>query len=119
MFKRIASLVLASTLVCGLGGTSTFGSITVIPGYRLETGNEATFSASSKEREPARSLKDEIAKLVADARAGAGLSIESSQTIPRHGNRFSTRAKIAIAAGVGVAVLLAVMYYHFRRHLFD
>jgi len=119
MFKKIASLALVSTLVCAPGGTSAFGRIPAGPGYKPETANDPTVSASSKGPEAGRSLKSEIAKLVADARAGSKLSIKASQNLPRHGNGLSTRAKVAIAAGVGAAVILAVMYYHFRRHLFE
>jgi hypothetical protein len=121
MFKKIASLTLVCALVCALSGTPAFAQTLPVPDAKL---NQVivppdSVSAGKKEAQPNGSLKTEISKLVADAKAGKGLLVSDPQTQPRQSNGLSKGAKIAIVAGIATAVILIVSFIHVRNHLFD
>lgn len=119
MFKKIASLVLIFTLFCSLAGAPAFARVPSVTGYKLDKVNDPPASGTPKEAEAGESLRAEITKLVADARAGKRLTVSDPQNQPRQSNGLSKGTKIAIVAGIGTAIILAILFFHVRRHLFD
>ena len=77
--------------------------------------DEATLSNARRIRD--EKLKADVGKLVSDTKEGKHkLSGSTAQTRSTH--HFSKTAKIAIVAGVGIAVL-AIIASHQKKHIFD
>ena len=110
MFKKIASLVLVTALACTLCGTPAFAHTSSNPDDKSNKTGTQPDSASTGKREvqPKESLRADILKLVADARAGKGVSVTDPQNQPRQSNGLSKGAKIAIGVGIAAAVLLII-----------
>ena len=110
MFKKIASLVLVTALACTLCGTPAFAHTSSNPDDKpSKTGTQPDSSSTGKrEAQPEGSLKADILKLVADAKAGKGVSVTDPQNQPRQSNSLSKGAKIAIGVGIAAAVLLII-----------
>jgi hypothetical protein len=109
MLKKFASFVLIATLICTFCGIPAFAQTSPQPEFKWNRVNDSTASAGKKEAQPGGSLKADLQKLVADARAGKGLSITDPQNLPRQSNSLSKGAKIAIVAGVAVLVVLIIV----------
>ena len=110
MFKKITSFVLVAALVCALSGTPVFGQTALKSNTKSDrTDDPSSYgSAGTKDITAGTSLKDNISKLVADARAGKRLSVSDPQNQPRQSNGLSKGAKIAIGVGIAAAVLLII-----------
>jgi hypothetical protein len=117
MFKRLASGVIITALVCTLGGTTAFANTTC---NADDATNPPAISseAPSKEVERNERVKNNILKLVADAKAGKVAPVAKSQIQPARSNNLSTKTKVAIGVGVAAVVLFLVVN-HVRNHLFD
>ena len=111
MLERYAAIVLITALVCTLGGSPAFAGNSFRPDTksdvaetRLESG-----AGTKKEAPPNAKLNADIAKLVADAKAGKVATVERPQIQPAKSNNLSKRAKIAIGVGIAVAVVAIVL----------
>ena len=121
MLKKTASLLLVPTLVFTLVGTSAFAQTPTPTEAKLNKISDRPGSGftGEKERQSDGTLKGDITKLVADARAGKGLSVSAAQNQPAQSNGLSKGTKIAIGVGVATAIIIAILYVHARNHLFD
>lgn len=121
MFKKFAALALVVTLLCTLSGTPSFAQTKPLPDAQASGANDSSDSALAlkKETQPGGSLKANIQKLVADARAGKAVNVTDPQNQPRQSNSLSKSVKIGIVVGIAVAVILIIVFVHERNHLFD
>jgi hypothetical protein len=121
MFKKFASFMLVAALTCTLCGIPAFAQTPSQSDIKWNRVNDSTDSGSAgkKAAQPHARLKADIQKLVADARAGKGLSIADPQSLPRQSNSLSKGTKIAIVVGVAVVVILVIIVVHTRNHFFD
>jgi hypothetical protein len=115
MLKRLASVVIITTLVCTLGGTAGFANG---PDEKSDAPKIPSEARSKDELRANEQLEKNLLKLVADAKAGKVVPVAKSQTQPAKGNNLSTKTKIAIGVGIAVVVLVLVVN-HARNHLFD
>jgi hypothetical protein len=111
MLKKFASFILVAALTCTLCGIPAFAQTPSQPEVKWNRVNDSTDSGSAgkKAAQPHAELKADIQKLVADARAGKGLSIADPQNLPRQSNSLSKGTKIAIVVGVAVVVVLIIV----------
>ena len=111
MLKRFASVVLVAALSCTLGGTAAFadtpptsdakaGGVTTRPGPGTEAGKRAR---------PGGTLKDDMLKLVAEAKAGKARAAVPAWQQPPQSNSLSKGQKVAIGVGVAVAVVVTII----------
>ncbi len=121
MFKKFATLVLIAALFCTLGGTSAFAQNKPLPDTKTNEVSDAPDSALAvkKEAQPGRSLKADIQKLVADARASKAVSVTDPQNQPRQSNSLSKGTKIAIVVVIAAAIIITIVAIHAKNHLFD
>jgi hypothetical protein len=121
MFKKFAAFALVASLMCTLGGAAAFAQSKLIPEIkwnRIKDSSDSN-SAGKKEAKSDRSLKADISKLVAKARAGSGVRVNDPQNQPRQSNSLSNGVKIAIVAGIIVVVILIIIVVHEKNHFFD
>ena len=117
MLKKFVPVALAIALVCGVCG-KTVSAKPSDPEIKVKTADAPTASTDGKK--DARSgdkLKQDVLKMVADAKAGK-TSIPSPQ-IQTKRNNLSKGQKIAIGVGIAAAVaVLVLVYRHKRDNLF-
>ena len=98
MIKKLLSVLVAAALVCALGGTSGLAET------KPEAKAPETTGKVSKE-----TLRADIYKLVADAKAGSKtVAVPRPQIQTSKGNNLSKGAKIAIGVSIAVAVVVIV-----------
>jgi ABC-type enterobactin transport system permease subunit len=121
MFKKFASLALVATLICTLCGHAAFAQNKLSPDIMSNRGIVAPDfnSVEKKEAQTSTSLKADLGKLVAEARAGKGLSVSDPQNQPVQSNSLSKTAKIGIVVGIAVVVILVIIVFHEKNHFFD
>lgn len=121
MFKKFAALVLVAALFCTLGGTPAFAQNKPLPDAQSKVVSDLpdVAIAVKKEAQPGGSLKADIQKLVADARAGKGVSVTDPQNQPRQSNSLSKGTKIAIVAVIAAVVVLVIVLVHEKNNFFD
>jgi predicted PurR-regulated permease PerM len=121
MFKKFSAFALVAALLCTLSGTPAFAQTKPLPDVQSNEVSGSTDStlALKKEIQPGGSLKANIQKLVADARAGKAVNVTDPQNQPRQSNSLSKSVKIGIVVGIAVAVILIIVFVHGRNHLFD
>jgi hypothetical protein len=121
MFKKFAALALACALCCTLGGTPAFAQNKSLPDAQSNKLSASPDSAPAikKEAQPGGSLKADIQKLVADARAGKGVSVTDPQNQPRQSNSLSKGTKIAIVAVIAVVIIITILVIHEKNNFFD
>jgi hypothetical protein len=120
MLKKISSLLLVAALAFTLGGTSSFAQTSSLSdaGSKRVDGLQNSGIAGKTEAQQNRSLKADISKLVADAKAGNGLTVSDPQNQPAQSNSLSKGWKIAIGVSIAL-VVLAIYAVHVSHHLFD
>ncbi|CAN5785937.1 hypothetical protein BH18ACI4_BH18ACI4_15490 [soil metagenome] len=109
MFKKLASVVLITAVVCTLGGTSAFANNPSNPDAKTDTANVPSEAATKKEVKRNEQLKNSMLKLVADAKAGKVLSAAKSQIQPAKSNNWSKGTKIAVGVAIAVAVIAVIV----------
>ena len=121
MLKQIASLVLIVTMLCTFCGTYAFAQTLPAPEAELNKKIGPVVSGSEEKNggRQGASLKAEMSKLVANAKADKGLSVAEWQIQPKQSNSLSKGAKIAIIAGAAVIIILIIVVVHEKNHLFD
>jgi hypothetical protein len=119
MFKKLPSIVIITAIVCTLGGTSAFANNSSNPDVKTDSANVPSAPAKNEEK-PNEQLKNNMRKLVADAKAGKVAPVAKSQIQPVGSNHWSKKTKITVGVGVAVAVVVVVLVVnHARNHLFD
>ena len=109
MLNKIASLILVVALITALCGTSAFANNTCNPDAKADTANVPSDAPAKKEVEPHEQLKNNMLKLVADAKAGKVMPATKSQIQPTKSNNLSKRTKIAIGVGITIAVVAVIL----------
>ncbi len=111
MFKKNASLILVAALVCTLGGTPAFAQTAHKPETKSDRIDDPSSfgSVGTKEAQAGKSLRADISKLVADAKANKRVSVTDPQNQPAQSNSLSKGAKIAIGVGIAAAVILVIV----------
>ena len=113
MLKRFATAVLVAALSCTVGGTAALANtpptsdakavgVAARPGSGAEAGKKAG---------PGGTLKDDMLKLVADAKAGKAKAAMPAWQQPPQSNSLSKGQKIAIGVGVAVAVVVTIIVF--------
>lgn len=120
MYKQIASILLVAVIVCTLGGTSGFAQTSSLPDTISKKENALADSgiAEKKEAQQKSSLKADIAKLVAEAKAGKRLTVSDPQNQPAQSNSLSKGWKIGIVV-IAALVIVTFVAIHVSHHLFD
>jgi hypothetical protein len=111
MINKFASRLLVIALVTTLGGSSAFANSPTQPDTKRNMADppaETEVSDNSK-AQPNEKLKADVAKLVADAKAGKVAPAERPQIKPAKSNNLSKGTKIAIGVGIAVAVVAVVL----------
>jgi hypothetical protein len=120
MPKRLASIVIITAIIFTLGGTSAFGNSSLNPDAKTDTPEVPVTNSAKKEVKPNEQLKNNMLKLVADAKAGKVAPAAKSQIQPATNNNWSKRTKVAVGVGVAVAVVVVILVVkHVKDHLFD
>ena len=120
MYKQIASLLLVAAIVCSLGGSSGLAQTSSLPDTIQNKESSLPDSALAEKREAQQksSLKAEVAKLVADAKAGKRLTVINPQNQPAQSNNLSKGWKIGIVVIVAL-VIVTFVAIHVSHHLID
>jgi hypothetical protein len=121
MLKKFASPALAALLACALCGPKAFAqnmsqSETAANAINAALGSD---TAGKKEGQSDGRLKAGIQKLVAEAKAGKGLSVTDPQNQPKQSNSLSKSVKIGLVVGIALAIVITILVIHAKNHLFD
>jgi len=117
MFRKFASLVLVTALVCTLGGTSAFADTKSDRESKSKiavTSSEPS-TAAGNEGNSNEKLRASVRKLVSDAKAGKAAPAVKTQIQPARGNNWSTGTKIAVGIGIAVAVIAVIVIVQARN----
>jgi hypothetical protein len=112
MIRRLASFMLAASILCALGVTSASANTPTGAEVKPEAASNqpAPRAAGDREAKPGEKLKADVSKMVADARAGrSATTLPPRQQPPQQSNNLSKGQKLAIAAVVVGA--LAIIYF--------
>src|SRR6185436_4806608 len=109
MLTRIASLILVVTLVTALCGTSALAKNTRNPDANTDAATGPSDAPGKERGRPNEQLKNNMLKLVADAKAGKVAPAERPQIQPTKNNNLSKRTKIAIGVGIVIAVVAVIL----------
>ena len=90
--------MVVAALVIVLCGTSASANNSSNPNAKTETAGVPDGVPATKEVKPNEQLKNNVLKLVADARAGKVMPAAKSQIQPAKSNSMSDKKKIAIVA---------------------
>ncbi len=107
MLNKLTSVTLVAVLVSVLCGTSAFASKSSDLDVRADTANGPSEAPAKKDVKPNEQLKNNMLKLVADAKAGKVMPAAKSQIQPAKSNNLSNGKKIAI--GVGIAIIAVIL----------
>jgi hypothetical protein len=111
MFKRCSSIVLVTTLVCTLGGTSVFENASSDPEVKpwpLAIQHRPGTRTENRTK-PNGELRTRMLELIEEAKAGKVAPATRPQTQPATSSSLSKRTKIAIGVGIAVAVVAVIL----------
>lgn len=108
MLNKLTSVTLVAALIIVSCGTSAFAYNSSNRDVRTDTLNVPSEAPAKKEVKHEQ-LKNDMLKLVADAKAGKVAMPAKSQIQPAKSNNLSKGAKIAIGVGVAVAVIVVIL----------
>ena len=109
MLNKITSTTLVAALLVVLSGTSAFANNSSNPEVRTDTANVPSGAPAKKEVKPNEQLKNDMLKLVADAKAGKVAMPAKSQIQPAKSNNWSKGTKIAVGVGIAAAVIVVIL----------
>lgn len=109
MLNKFTSVTLVTALVVVLCGTSAFANNSSKPDVKTDTANVPSGIPAKKEVKPSEQLKNDMLKLVADAKAGKIVMDAKSQIQPAKSNNLSKGAKIGIGVGIAIAVIAVIV----------
>ncbi|MDT5267986.1 MAG: hypothetical protein QOH49_172 [Acidobacteriota bacterium] len=114
MIRRLASFMLAASILCALGVTSASANTPTGAEVKPERASNQSSPRADGDREarPGEKLKADVSKMIADARAGrSGTTMPPrQQQPPQQSNNLSKEQKIVIGVGITVGVL-AIIYF--------
>lgn len=119
MFRKLASMVVITAIVCTIGGTSAFANHPSDPTLKDDPANAQPEPPAKKEAKPHEELKTAMLKLVADAKAGKVKAASKSPIQPGKRNNLSKGTKIAIGVGIAIVVVVVILVVHAKNHFFD
>ncbi len=109
MLNKLTSVTLVAALVIVLCGTSALANSSSNPDAKTDTANVPSGAPAKKEVKPNEQLKNNMLKLVADAKAGKVALAARPQIQPAKSNNLSKGTKIAIGVGIAVAVIAVIL----------
>jgi hypothetical protein len=109
VLKKLTSLTLAAALVGVLCSTSAFANNSSDLDVRTDTAAVPSGASAKKDVKPNQQLKNDMLKLVADARAGRVMPAPKSQIQPDRSNNLSKGKKIAIGVSIAVAIVAVIL----------
>jgi hypothetical protein len=109
VLNKFTSVTLVAALIIVLCGTSAFANNSSNPDVKTDTANVPTGAPAKKEVKPSEQLKNNMLKLVSDAKAGKIAMAAKSQIQPAKSNNLSKGTKIAIGVGIAVAVIAVIL----------
>ena len=114
--KRVTACTLATVLLIGLTARIAGAQKSVEGSPYLLAETPAPGQAANTNK-PNEKLKADVAKLVAETKAGKRSVIPSTQFPPTHSNSLSKKWKIGIVVGVAVVVIAAlIIWKNFELH---
>lgn len=119
MLNKLTSVTLVAALVIVLCGTSAFANNSSNPDAKTDTVNVPSGAPAKKEVKPNEHLKNNMLKLIADAKAGKVAPAERPQIQPAKSNNWSKGTKIAVGVGVAVAVVVVILVVRAGGGLFE
>ena len=114
MLKKLTSITLVAVLVSALSGTSALANN--LSNLDVRTNPAPADTPAKKTVKPNEQLKDNMLKLVADAKEGKVVPAAKSQIQPARSNNLSKGAKIAIGVGIAVAVVAVIVTTKYCRN---
>lgn len=109
MLNKLTSVTLVSALVIVLCGTSALANSTSNPVATTDTAEVPAGATAKQEVKPNEQLKNNVVKLVADAKAGKVALPAKSQIQPAKSNNLSKGGKIALGVGIAAAVIVVFL----------
>jgi len=109
VLNKLTSVTLVAALVIVLCGTSAFANNSSNPDVKTDTANVPSGAPAKKEVKPNEQLKNNMLKLVADAKTGIVAMAAKSQIQPVKSNNWSKGTKIAVGVGIAVAVVVVIL----------
>lgn len=108
MRNKLTSVTLMAALIIVFCGTSAFATNSSSDG-KTDAANVPAEAPAKKEVKPNEQLKNSIAKLVSDAKAGKVAMAPKSQIQPAKSNGWSKGTKIAVGVGIAAAVIVTIL----------
>jgi hypothetical protein len=109
VLNKLTSVTLVAVLVSVLCGTSAFASKSPDLDVRADLANGPAEAPAKKDVKPNEQLKNNLLKLVADAKAGKVMPPAKSQIQPARSNNLSNGKKIAIGVGIAAAIIVVIL----------
>jgi hypothetical protein len=106
---KFTSVTLVAALVVVLCGTSAFANNSSHPDEKTDTSNVPSRVPVTKEVKTNEQLKNNMLKLVSDAKAGKVAMAPKSQIQPAKSNNWSKGTKIAVGVGIAAAVIAVIL----------
>ena len=116
MLNKFTSITLAASLLVVLCGTSAFANNSSRSDVKTDTADVPSGAPAKTEVKPNEQLKNNMLKLVADAKAGKVLPAERPQIRPAKSNNLSKGAKIGIGVGIAAAVVTVIVITKYCRN---
>jgi hypothetical protein len=105
VLNKFTSVTLVAAMVVVLCGTSAFANNSSVADEKTDAGSVPV----TKVVKPNERLKNNIEKLVADAKAGKVALPTKSQIQPAKSNGWSKGTKIAVGVGIAAAVIVTIL----------
>lgn len=109
MLKKLTSTTLVAVLVSVLCPTSAFANHSTDLDLRTDPATVLSVAPAKKVEKPNEQLKNNMLKLVADAKAGKVVPAAKSQIQPAQSNSLSKGKKIAIGVSIAAAVVAVIL----------
>jgi Flp pilus assembly protein TadB len=109
VLNKLTSLTLVVALIIVSCGTSAFANNSSNPDAETERANLPAGAPAKEDARPNEQLKNNMLKLVTEAKAGKVAPAAKSQLQPAKRNNLSQGTKIAIGVGVAIAVIAVIL----------
>lgn len=109
MLKKLTSITLVAVLFSLLSGTSALASKSSDLVVNADEANASSAAPAKQTEKPNEQLRNNMLKLVADAKSGRVIPAAKSQIQPARSNNLSAGKKIAIGVGITAAVIAVIL----------
>ncbi|HEV7474638.1 MAG TPA: hypothetical protein VGN90_11350 [Pyrinomonadaceae bacterium] len=117
MLKKLATVLIVTALVCAFSGSSALANNSDEP---ADNTNVPSGTPARTEAKPNEQLKNNLQKLVADAKAGKIAPAAKSQMQPAKSNSWSKQTKIIVGVAIAATVVVLILVVkHEKDHFFD